>query len=58
MYTYSDEERRIVQNRIKDERYQSKTVDMSMAYQLYDIMRITLEGVSEINERLNAIEKK
>lgn len=31
---------------------------MSMAYQLYDIMRITLEGVSEINERLNAIEKK
>jgi hypothetical protein len=31
-------------------------MDMSMAYQLYDLLRITLECVGEINDRLKAIE--
>lgn len=52
MYTYSDKERAVVQERINDERYMNKPMDMSMAYQLYDMMRITLESVSEIAERL------
>ena len=52
MYTYSDKERAVVKERINDERYMNKPMDMSMAYQLYDMMRITLESVSEIAERL------
>lgn len=52
MYTYSDKDRAVVQERINDERYMNKPMDMSMAYQLYDMMRITLESVSEIAERL------
>jgi len=52
MYTYSDKERAEVQERINDERYKNKPMDMSMAYQLYDLLRINLEVVSEIAEHL------
>ena len=58
MYTYSDEERAEVQSKIDDERYAEKSMDMSMAYQLYDLLRIILEGVAETNERLERIENK
>lgn len=56
VFEYSDEERAEIQSRINDERYKNKPMDMSMAYQLYDLLRITLECVGEINDRLNAIE--
>ena len=58
MYSYTDEERAEVQSRINDERYASKPCDMSMAYQLYDLLRIAIEGISEISESLDAIEKR
>ena len=54
MYEYSDEERAEIQRRINDERYKNKSMDMSMAYQLYDLLRIAIEGISEISDKLNA----
>ena len=56
MFNYSDKERAEIQSRIEDERYKNKPMDMSMAYQLYDLLRINLECVGEINDRLKAIE--
>lgn len=53
MYTYSDKERATIQERINDERYMNKPMDMSMAYQLYDLLRLNLEVSSEIAEKLN-----
>lgn len=58
MYEYTNEDRAEVQERINDERYQNKPCDMSMAYQLYDLLRIAVEGISEISERLDALEKR
>ena len=53
MYEYSDEERQEIQARINDEQYKNKVMDMSMAYQLYDLLRIAVEGISEITEKLD-----
>ena len=58
MYEYSDEERQEIRERIEDVRYQNKPVDQALFYELYDLARITLEGVAETTERLDAIEKK
>lgn len=58
MYEYTDKERKEIRERIEDVRYQNKPVDQALFYELYDLMRITLEGVAEISERLDAIEKK
>lgn len=58
MYEYSDKERKEIRERIEDVRYQNKSVDQALFYELYDLMRITLEGVAEISERLDVIEKK
>ena len=57
MYEYSDKERKEIRERIEDVRYQNKPVDQALFYELYDLMRITLEGVAEISERLDSIEK-
>lgn len=58
MYEYSDKERKEIRERIEDVRYKNKPVDQALFYELYDLVRITLEGVAEISERLDAIEKK
>lgn len=58
MYEYSDKERKEIRERIEDVRYKNKSVDQALFYELYDLMRITLEGVAEISERLDVIEKK
>jgi len=57
MYEYSDKERAEVQSRIEDERYKNKSCDLSMAYQLYDLLRVNLECVADIDKRLSAIEE-
>ena len=58
MYEYSDEERQEIRERIEDGRYKNKSVDQALFYELYDLVRITLEGVAEICDRLDTIEKK
>ena len=58
MYEYSEKERKEIQSRIEDERYQEKTCDLAMAYQLYDLLRVTLECISDIDKRLSNIESK
>ena len=58
MYEYSDKERQEIRERIEDVRYKNKPVDQALFYELYDLTRIILEGVAEICDRLDAIEKK
>lgn len=58
MYNYSDKERAEIQKRIEDDRYKNKSCDLAMAYELYDMQRITLEAVGEIIDRLISIESK
>lgn len=58
MYEYSDEERTEIQSRIEDEQYERLNVNQSLFYSLYDLVRIELECLAEINERLERIESK
>jgi hypothetical protein len=55
MYEYSDKERKEIRERIEDVRYKNKPVDQALFYELYDLVRITLEGVAELSERLKKL---
>lgn len=58
MYEYTDEDRDEVQSRINDPRYQNKPCDLAFAYELYDLLRINLECLGDIDKRLTEIENK
>lgn len=58
MYNYSDEERNEVRERIDNKNYQNRNCDLAFAYELYDLLRINLECLGDIDKRLTEIENK
>lgn len=52
MYDYSDDDRKEVTERIDDPVYQEKTINLALGYGIYDILRMMLECLGEIEQIL------
>lgn len=57
MYDYSDDDRTKVISRIDDDDYRAQPLNLGFGYAVYDVLRMILEEMGNIEELLEGKEK-